>query len=74
MKTAYGYFEKGHGTHKKKIFSRTKLKPMYQTEIFFGEAHEFYFTNMKTVLQKCVPNKPLAMFFFSFSFSFFLFC
>jgi hypothetical protein len=33
MKTAYGYFEKGHGTHekKKKLFSRTKLKLVYQT-------------------------------------------
>ena len=41
MKTAYGYFEKEHGTREKekekkkkkkhKLFSRTKLKPVYQT-------------------------------------------
>ena len=34
MKRAYDCFEKGHGTHKKNLFSRSKLKPMYQTEIF----------------------------------------
>ena len=33
MKTAYGCFEKEHGTHEKKnLFSRTKLKPIYQTK------------------------------------------
>ena len=52
MKTAYGYFEKRHGTHKKKLFLRTKLKPMYQTKIFFDGTHKFCFTNMKRVLQR----------------------
>ena len=33
MKTTYGCFEKGHGIHEKKyIFSRTKLKLIYQTK------------------------------------------
>ena len=50
MKIAYGCFEKGHGTHKKKLFSRTKLKLMYQTKKKFGGVHKFCFTNMKTVL------------------------
>ena len=42
MKTAC--FEKGHGTHEKKnkLFSKTKLKPMYQTK-FVG--------SMNSVLQ-----------------------
>ena len=41
MKTALNCFEKGRGTHKKtnKLFSRTKLKPVYQTEIFLGLAN-----------------------------------
>jgi hypothetical protein len=52
MKIAYGYFEKRHGTHKKKMFLRTKLKPIYQTKNFFGGAHKFCFTNMKRVLQR----------------------
>ena len=31
MKTAFNYFEKGHGTHEKKnCFKEQKLKPMYQ--------------------------------------------
>jgi hypothetical protein len=39
MKTTYSCFEKGYGTHEKKkkknkLFSRTKLKPMYQTKFF----------------------------------------
>jgi hypothetical protein len=45
MKTTYGGFEKGHGIHEKKknkLFSRTKLKPVYQTNIsFFGGIPNF---------------------------------
>ena len=60
MKTTYDCFEKGHETHKKKkqIVFKNKMKPMYQTKKKIGGAHEFCFTNMKTVLQKYVPNKP----------------
>jgi hypothetical protein len=34
MKTAYGCFEKGHGTHEKKKtnYLKKKLIPMYQTK------------------------------------------
>ena len=59
MKTAYGCLEKGHETHEK------KKKNSFQEENWnrcteqkkIGGAHKFCFTNMKTVLQKCVPNK-----------------
>ena len=37
MKTSYNPFEIGHGIHeekKKYLFSRTKLKPVYQTKLF----------------------------------------
>ena len=47
MKTAYGYFEKGHGTHKKKLFSRTKLKPMYQTKKNLVEPTNFVLQTWK---------------------------
>ena len=35
MKTAMAILKKGMGPTKKKLFSRTKLKPMYQTKFFF---------------------------------------
>ena len=64
MRTVYNCFEKGRETHEKKkktkLFSRTKLKPVYQTKKKIDEAHEFYFTNMKIVLQKCVPKQALT--------------
>ncbi len=64
MKTTYGGFEKGNGNHEKKknkLFSRTKLKPVYQTNIsFFWWDPKFCFTSMKIVLQKCAPNKLLV--------------
>ena len=60
MKTAEGGFEKGHGTHEKKI-AKNKIETDAPNNKFFGGTHEFCFTNMKTVLQKCIPNKPLLM-------------
>ena len=40
MKTFYDCFEKGHGsTKKKKIVSRTKLKPVPNINFFGGSAN-----------------------------------
>jgi hypothetical protein len=52
--------KKGMGLTKKKkkqIIFKNKIETDVSNKKFFGGAHEFYFTNMKTVLQKCVPNK-----------------
>ena len=62
MKTTYDYFEKGHRTHekkKKKIIFKNKIETDVPNRKFFNRAHEFCFTNMKIVLQKSIPNKPL---------------
>ena len=59
MKIVYGCFEKGHGTQEKKkqIVFKNKIEIDVPNINFFGGACEFCFINMKTVLQKCVPNK-----------------
>ena len=60
MKTIYDCFEKGHRTHEKKqIIFKNKIKTDVPNTNFFGGAHELCFTNMKIVLQKCVPNNLL---------------
>ena len=61
METAYNYFEKVRETHEKKLFSRTKLKPVYQTKKKFGGACKFYFTNMKTVFVKVCIKQALRV-------------
>jgi hypothetical protein len=58
MKTAYGYFEKGHGTHKKKIVLKNKIEIDVPNKKIFSGIHKFCSTNIKTILQKCVSNKP----------------
>ena len=50
--------KKGMGPMKKKIIFKIKIETDVPNKNFFGGAHEFCFTNRKTVLQKCVPNKP----------------
>ena len=66
MKTACDCFEKGHGTPKKRkkkkkqIVFKNKIETDVPNKKKFGRTHEFCFTNMKIVLQKCIPNKPLA--------------
>jgi hypothetical protein len=73
MKTAYNCFEKGRGTHKKKkkIVFKNKIEIGVPNINFFGGAHEFCFTNMKIVLQKCVPNKLITPLFSLTSFNLF---
>ena len=75
MKTAFGYFEKGHGTHKKKykLFSRTKIETDVPNKKKFGRARKFCFTNIETILQECVPNKLYVTLFFSWKQFLFLF-
>jgi hypothetical protein len=59
MKTTCGYFEKGHETHKnKQIIFKNKIETDVPNKIFFSGTHEFCFTNVKSVLQKYVSNKP----------------
>jgi hypothetical protein len=50
--------KKGMGPTKKKKKFKNKIEINVPNINFFGGDHEFCFTNMKTVLQKCVPNKP----------------
>jgi predicted RNase H-like HicB family nuclease len=52
--------KKGMGFTKKKKILKNKIETDVPNKNFFGETHEFCFTNIKTVLQKCVPNKPLV--------------
>jgi hypothetical protein len=54
--------KKGMGPTKKKkqIVFKNKIETNVPNKKKFGEAHEFCFTNIKTVLQKCVPNKPVV--------------
>ncbi len=50
-------------TKKKKyiLFFKNKIETDVQNKFFFFcGTHEFYFTNMKTVLQIYVPNKPMV--------------
>ena len=47
MKTTYGCFEKGHGTHEKKIVFNNKTK----TDVP-NRNRKFYFTKMEIVLKK----------------------
>ena len=49
--------KKGMGPTKKIAF-KNKIETDVPNKKKFGGAHEFCFTNMKTVLQKYVPNKP----------------
>ncbi len=49
--------KKGMGLTKKKNF-KNKIETDVPNINFFNGAHEFCFINMKTVLQKCVSNKP----------------
>jgi hypothetical protein len=52
--------KKGMGSMKKKknVF-KNKIETDVPNKKKFGRAHEFRFTNIKTVLQKYVLNKPL---------------
>ena len=43
----------------KKIVFKSKTETSVPNKKNFGGAHKFCFTNMKIVLQKCVPNKLL---------------
>ena len=49
--------KKGMGPTKKIVF-KNKIETDVPNKKKFGGAHEFCFTNMKTVLQKYAPNKP----------------
>jgi hypothetical protein len=52
MKTVYGPFEKGHGTHEKKqIVFKNKIETDVPNINFFGEACKFCFTNKETVCE-----------------------
>ena len=42
-------FKKGMGPTKKKCFQEQNWNQCTEQIFFFGGAHEFYFTNMKTV-------------------------
>ena len=61
MMVVISCFEKGRETHEKKKKKQIVFKNKTETGVpninFFGGACEFCFINMKTVLQKCVPNK-----------------
>jgi hypothetical protein len=50
--------KKGMGPTKKKIVFKNKIETDVPNKKNFGGTHKFCFTNIKTVLQKCVPNKP----------------
>ena len=53
MKTAYGPFEEGHGTHtkkKKQIVFKYKIKTGVPNINFFGGVRKFCFINMETIL------------------------
>ena len=64
MKTSYNPFEKGHEIHEKYIYIvfKNKTKINIQNEKKIDGARKFYFTNIKTVLQKYVPNKLIIYF------------
>ena len=49
---------------KKKIFVfKNKIETGVPNKTFFGGACEFCFTNIKTVLQKYIPNKLIIYFY-----------
>ena len=53
--------KKGMGPTKKKkkqIVFKNKIETDVSNKNNFGETHEFCFTNMKTVLQKCTKQAP----------------
>ena len=50
MKIAYGCFEKGLGTHEKKIIFKNKIETDVPNKKKIGGVHKFCFTNIKTVL------------------------
>ena len=52
--------KKGMGPTKKKIVFKNKIETDVLNKKKFGGTHEFCFTNIKTILQKCVPNKPVV--------------
>ena len=63
IKTAYNCFEKGRGIHekkKKKIIFKNKTETGVSKKIFFDRTYEFCFTNIKTILQKYIPNKLMT--------------
>ena len=51
---------------KKKFVFKNKTKTNVANINFFCGTCEFCFTNMKTILQKCVPNKILNCYFENF--------
>ena len=54
--------KKGMGLTKKKkkqIIFKNKIKTDVSNKFFFGGIHKLCFINMKTILQKCISNKPL---------------
>ena len=53
--------KKGMGSTKKKKKFKNKIETDVPNKTNFGRTHKFCFINMKTVLQKCVPNKPLTL-------------
>ena len=48
--------KKGVGPTKKKIIFKNKTKTGVPNINFFGGTRKFCFTNIKTVLQKCILN------------------
>ena len=59
--------KKGMGPIKKKKVFKIKIETDVPNNFFCG-VHEFCFTNMKTILQKCVPNMPYNLFSLIWSF------
>ena len=54
--------KKGMGfTKKKKIIFKNKIETDVSNTNFFDGVHEFCFTNIKIILQKCLPYKPLLI-------------
>ena len=52
--------KKGMGSTKKKKF-KNKIETGVPNKKKIGRTYKFCFTNMKTILQKCVPNMLLTL-------------
>ena len=59
MKTVYGCFEKGHETHEKKkknLFSRTKLKSVYQIKKFWWVLQILFYKHGNSFAKMCTKQ------------------
>ena len=51
------FLKRAWDPHKKQIIFKNKIEIDVPKKKFLGGAHDFCFTNMKIVLQKCIPKK-----------------